>query len=472
MENYVIMRLVLEIIRGDSMGRHHLLKMCEVLEDLLELAYDGVVITDEKSNITYISNRYCEFLGVSRSKCLDKPVNEIIENTRIPKVISSKKAEFAKLHKLKDKIMVATRIPIIKDDEVTGAIGYVNFKDVYDFHSLYDKISKMEKELEICKGKLNENNKTSYTLDEIIGESNGINLTKEIANKAATTKSNVLLIGESGTGKELFAHAIHDLSERSKYPFVKVNCAAIPRELLESELFGYDKGAFTGANKEGKIGKFELANKGTIFLDEIGDMPLYMQVKLLRVIQEKEVERVGGTKPIRLDVRIIAATNKELGTMVKEHNFRKDLYYRLNVMTINIPPLRERKEDISILARFFIEKLSSDLNKKIRGVNKDVWKLLQEYSWPGNVRELQNIIERALNLVDDFEVLGKEHFPKELIGYKLNGNIKSLELTIQEAEKNAVKEALIICKGNKTKVAKLLKISRVTLYEKITKYKL
>jgi len=278
------------------------------------------------------------------------------------------------------------------------------------------------------------------------------------------------LKGESGTGKELFAHAIHNASDRAHGNFVKVNCAAIPVDLLESELFGYEKGSFTGANKEGKIGKFELADGGTIFLDEIGDMPLYMQAKLLRVLQEKEVERIGSVVTKRIDIRVVAATNRNLENMVKSGEFREDLYYRLNVVTINIPPLRERPEDIVTLTSFLIDKICNKLDKKISGISTKAMNYMKKYRWEGNVRQLENVLERAINIVEYGGEIGLEHLPQDIMENIIEKPIEKLEDTLNKAEKEAILDALRVFNGNKTKVAKALNISRTTLYEKMTKH--
>ncbi|WP_297887852.1 sigma 54-interacting transcriptional regulator [Sulfurihydrogenibium sp.] len=318
-------------------------------------------------------------------------------------------------------------------------------------------ISKMEKE----KRKLEE--EKSYLekqinmlisksgIDGIIGKSKQILEIIDTIKKISNTSATVLLTGESGVGKEIFAKAIHNLSERSDKPFIKINCAAIPENLLESELFGYEKGAFTGANST-KKGKFELANGGTIFLDEIGDMPLLLQAKILRVLQEKEIERLGSTKPISIDVRIIAATNKNLEKMVYEGTFREDLYYRLNVISIHIPPLRERKEDIPLLIYYFLEKFNKMYGKNLT-ISKELLEYLQNYDWPGNVRQLQNTIERMV-ILSKHEKLDFKDLPAD-IKNKLQ-NIKTVDLknktidernlqlskTVQEIEKEAIEKAL------------------------------
>ena len=252
--------------------------------------------------------------------------------------------------------------------------------------------------------------------------------------------------------------------------FIKVNCAAIPAELLESELFGYEEGSFTGAKKGGKIGKFEAADGGTIFLDEIGELPLHMQVKLLRVLQEREVERVGSTRSIPIDVRIIAATNRNLEEMVEKGEFRLDLYYRLNVMTIVVPKLSERSEDIPKLVHHFLRKYQKLMNKQIEGISDRALRILNSYSWPGNIRELENSIERALNMVDEVEMITSDHLPEEISGYKGPSSTLTLNEVMEETERHTIINYLEVMNGNKSETAKALGISRTTLYEKMKKY--
>ncbi|MFW2501781.1 sigma 54-interacting transcriptional regulator [Clostridium diolis] len=444
----------------------------EILNTVIETAYDGMIIIDKQGIVTMISNAYTEFLGIKREDAIGRHVNEVIENTRMPIVLETGKEEVAQLHKIKGSYMIASRIPIVKNGEIIGVVGKVLFRNVKELNSLYKRISVIEKELATYKSRFREFNKANYSLENIIGESEPIVMAKAIVEKAAHTNSNVLILGESGTGKEIFAHAIHSESNRHEGPFVKVNCAAIPSDLLESELFGYESGAFTGAKKEGKIGKFEIANEGTIFLDEIGDMPLHMQVKLLRVIQEREVEKVGGVASKKINIRIIAATNRNLERLVEEGKFREDLYYRLNVVTIEIPPLRERGNDIILISNHLIKKLSVDLDKKVRGISKEAEQYLKTYEWKGNVRELENILERAINIMENSEIIEVKDLPKEITGKKVSMVPKKLQDILAESEKNAIILALRAADGNKTKAAKILDIGRTSLYEKIEKYKI
>ncbi|MCT4595493.1 MAG: sigma 54-interacting transcriptional regulator [Anaeromicrobium sp.] len=446
----------------------------EVLRSIINNAYDGIVVVNKDGYITMMNEPYAQFLGVERKKVIGKHVTDIIEGTRVHIVAKTGKEEFGQIQKIRDKNVVVMRTPILKESKVIGAIGKILFKDLNEINVLASKISQIERELKYYKNALKEVSETKYSFDNIIGKSNKLTETKYLAQKASHTSSNVLIRGESGTGKELFAHAIHKSSKRNMGPFIKVNCAAIPDELLESELFGYEEGAFTGAKKGGKIGKFELANGGSIFLDEIGDMPQSMQAKLLRVLQEKEVERVGGTKSIKLDVRIVAATNRDLEEMVKNNQFREDLYYRLNVMSINVPPLRDRIEDLDHLVKYLLLKLSKRVGNYVSGISNEAMKWLNTYSWPGNVRELENVLERAINLVDYGKKIGIENLPMHITNMDSGSNIikddKPLRKILDEAEKEAILKCLKKVGGNRTKAAKILDISRSSLYEKLWRY--
>jgi len=309
-----------------------------------------------------------------------------------------------------------------------------------------------------------------YTIDDILGVSESISQIRERAKAVAESKSTVLIRGESGTGKEMLARSIHNLSSRQQGMFMAINCTAIPEALLESELFGYEEGAFTGARKGGKIGKFELANKGTLFLDEIGDMPLFLQAKILRVLQERQVERIGGIAPIPVDVRVIAATHRNLEQMMAKGEFRQDLYYRINVIPIDIKPLRDRKEDLQILCEHFITGFNQQLNKNIQFLSEGFRKILYGYSWPGNVRELQNVIEYAMNLAVG-STLTEEYLSPRLKNIEIRDDLNKFNLEKVE------RETILSCYRTfgagvqgKERAAKALGIGIATLYRKLARY--
>ena len=323
---------------------------------------------------------------------------------------------------------------------------------------------------------LKEEVSSRFSLPGIIGKSKNIVDLAQLVQKVAVTRTTVLILGESGTGKELFARAIHNLSSRKQYPFVPINCAAIPKALLESELFGHEKGAFTGADAR-KLGKFELADKGTIFLDEIGDMDLAIQAKLLRAIEEGEIERVGAITSITLDVRIVAASNKDLEKAVEEKKFREDLFYRLNVFPVKVPPLRERKEDIPLLVEYFINRYCNEMKTPVKSISKEALDILMGYHWKGNVRELENSIERAVILCDG-DVITPEHFvlSKEVVSaaapFSLtDGTLESVgKGALRTAETKRIISALRETRGNKSKAAEILQVSYKTLLTKIKEY--
>lgn len=441
-----------------------------LLKTIMETTNDAIVYVNKEGYIEMISKPYADFLQVKREEVIGKHVRDVIENTRMDVVIKTGVSEIAEVQEINGNKMIATRIPVFVKGNVVGAVGRVLFRDINELNALYMKISKIEKELNLYKDEFKKVNSAKYSLDSIISESKSMHKIKELTKRTAKTNSNVLILGESGTGKELFAHAIHSISRRSNAPFIKVNCGAIPYELLESELFGYEEGSFTGAKKGGKIGKFKAADGGTIFLDEIGDLPMNMQVKLLRVLQDKEIEKIGSNSSEKVDVRIITATNRDLEEMVSEGKFRLDLYYRLNVLTIKVPPLRERKDDIPILSEHLIQKISRRENIRVDRISDSALEYLKRYNWPGNVRELENILERAINFLDEETVIKPEHLPSKITGIMRKKKVRSLKLTLEEVERQAIIDSLIFSNGNKTKAASILDISRTSLYEKIDKY--
>ena len=429
-----------------------------------------------------INEAFAEYLDRPRDQIIGKKVAEVDPNTRFPYVIKNKKPEINYKHKFSNgHTAIVHRIPVLDDDgEVAYGFGMVVFDDLKQLQEVLEKNKLLEGKLSIYQEELKNMRGAKYNWKTIVGNSILMQEVKSMASRSAKTDSNVLINGESGTGKELFAHAIHNESKRSEGPFVKINCAAIPKDLLESELFGYEEGAFTGAKKQGKVGKFELASGGTIFLDEIGDMPLEMQVKILRVLQEKEIERIGGTRTIPVDCRIIAATNRDLKERIRENAFREDLYYRLNVINIEVPPLRNRKEDIEVLTLKLMEKLSNSLGKYVNNITVDALDSLKAYNWPGNIRELENVIERAINLTDG-ETIEIQHLPSHVIAHKLErteeinvgtAHLQTLRDAIEEIEKTTIMNCLKAMNYNKLKAAKVLGISRTSLYEKIEKYHL
>ncbi|MCA0173333.1 sigma-54 interaction domain-containing protein [Bacillus sp. RAR_GA_16] len=443
-----------------------------MLETIIDNAYEWLVVVDKEGVIDFMNKTYCEFLEVDSACVVGMHVTDVIENTRMHIVAQSGKIELADLQYIRGNYMIANRVPLYHENELIGAVGTVIFRDTEQWKQMNTHIKVLLSELEYYRSGSFKENGASYSLNDIVGVSDAIQRLKEKVKQVASGNVSVLIRGESGTGKELFAHSIHQLSERSNRPFIKVNCGAIPDQLLESELFGYEEGAFTGAKKGGKPGKFELANTGTIFLDEIGDMPANMQVKLLRVLQDREVERVGGVSPKKVDVRVIAATNRPLEAMVEERRFREDLFYRINVMQLYIPPLRERIQDVKPLADSFVKKISIKADKRVDGIEEAAVQLLWEHNWPGNARELENAMEAAVHLTrkNTIEPLSLPDYLKGNEGI-IAGNRKLKDI-LEEAESEAIRKTLIQCENDKIAAAEILGIGKTSLYDKIKKYSL
>lgn len=456
----------------------------KVLDSALELAYDGVLITDTEGKITRVNHSFLALFGYqSLQEVLQHPIKQIIPEIDSDRSILHNEKIEGELVEIRDKKAILTQMPIIQNGKKIGAIFKLIFKQLDVWKDLLHHMERLEGEISYYRGELL---KVSFDNDPfglIISTNKEIERLKKDAYIASQTFSNILITGESGTGKELLADGIHQSSGRPG-AFIKVNCGAIPEELLESEFFGYADGAFTGARKGGKPGKFELAEGGTLFLDEIGDMPLSLQVKILRVLQEKEFERIGDTKTRKADVRILAATNKNLLDMVREGTFREDLYYRIHVIQLHIPPLRERIEDIPLLCEFLFDKFKSKKFKQIEGITKDALAKLTQYTWPGNVRELENVLERAFHFSSS-DWIDVEHIhldrhlvpsikERPLLQVQTPPNPSTLtpKELVYETERSVLLKTLAKTDGNRTKAAELLGISRSTLYYKLKKYRI
>lgn len=439
---------------------------------------DAISVVNKEGLGIMINPAYTKITGLSEKDVIGKPATvDISEGDSLHmQVLNTKKPVKGGLLKVGPgrKEVLVNAAPIIVDDELKGSVAVLH--DITEMNRLSEELRQAKQIIRKLEGK--------YTFDDIAGNDSGLLNAVGKAKKAASTPATVLLLGESGTGKEIFAHAIHNASDRKYNQFVRVNCAAIAQSLLESELFGYEEGAFTGAKKGGKKGLFEEANRGTIFLDEISEISVETQAKLLRVLQEKEVVRVGGIKSINIDVRIIAATNADIEEAVKQGKFRKDLYYRINMFPIRIPPLKERKGDISILAKFFIKKFNQEYGRSIEDISEEALQQLYEYNWPGNVRELENIIGRAIiSMRINEKIIQKKHIPNVVDSYSdsikltLESSVSeleslTLELLTEKVEKEYIIHILSQCNNNKTKTAKALGISLRNLYYKLEKYKI
>ncbi|NMH73170.1 sigma 54-interacting transcriptional regulator [Bacillus sp. RO2] len=451
------------------------LNLKQSLQTAMDHAYDGILLADDTQTIQMVSPSLLELFNMEYKDVLHKKTDKVFPHFQLSKIFETEEAEVSDFHEINGIKYIIHRIPVLQEGRMVGAIVKIMYRQLNEVNELFKRLQKAENKASFYHTELKKSESARFTWDHIITENPVMEKIKKSAAKAAKGRSTILIRGESGTGKELFAHAAHNSSARKDGKFVVVNCAAIPEDLLESEFFGYEDGAFTGARSKGKIGKFDLANGGTLFLDEIGDMSLNLQAKLLRVLQEREFYRVGGTKRIHVDVRIIAATNRNLEEMVKEGTFREDLYYRLNVISLFIPPLRERMRDIQILS----EKLMSDLNgiigTSITGFEPQAKHILMSYHWPGNVRELRNVMERAMTFAEHGKIK-VEDLPDYMLGsaHMLVEEVAATheESMVESAERRAIESALTKTKGNKAKAAKMLGISRSSLYDKLRKYQL
>ncbi|USK41275.1 sigma 54-interacting transcriptional regulator [Cytobacillus firmus] len=440
------------------------IKRTKELQAILDFIADGVIAVDEKGVITVCNPSVYSILNLPYDSVIGKSIDDILVHSRMSKVLSTGKEELNRIQDENGVKVVANRIPIRHEQKVLGAV--CTFQEI-------NRIQQQEQE--IRKKLLHRGHVTKYSLHNIVGESEMYKKAIQKVKKYSQVDSTILLTGETGVGKEVFAHLIHSFSKRSEGPFVAVNCAAIPENLLESELFGYVEGAFTGAKKGGKTGLFELAHQGTIFLDEIGELAESLQAQLLRVLQEGEVMRLGDERVIPINIRVIAASNRDFEKMVEEGRFRADLYYRLNILDIPIPSLRERIADIPLLCNFFIEELEPGIRRNIRGFTADAMKILQNYHWPGNIRQLRNIVERAMILspdkvIDSDTVLaagGKDFLGMQELKAHHEKDDEGDETKLYHLEKEYILNVLRQVNGNKTEAAKILGIGRTTLWRKI-----
>ncbi|MGN1230279.1 MAG: sigma-54 interaction domain-containing protein [Anaerotignum sp.] len=451
-----------------------------IFDEILTLTDDGFIVVDTNGVITDVNEQYCKYLKTTRDYAIGRSIAEIIPNTKMIDIVNYAYREEGAILRLSEKsdddsdnIFLVNRSAVYDENHnVIAGVAQVKFR-LQTLDSA-QKLMREYSEYEFYREEYRSRNSTQYSFDKIVGNSPRFAEVKKAGYKAAKTMFPVLLTGETGTGKEVFANAIHNNGERREKPMVSINCAAIPNELLESELFGYEEGAFTGAKKGGKKGKFELASGGTLFLDEIGDMPLGMQAKLLRVLQEKEVEKIGGYKPIPVDVRIIAATRKNLPEMIAAGEFREDLFYRLNVIHIELPPLRERREDIVELASYFLNRLNSDYKSGI-SLSPEVRECFVNYDWPGNIRELDNVIKSAYAACEDFLIQLSDLPSKMVSRHQLSEEVaggKKLNQMMEEYERGLLTDVLKKCGWNCQMAANELGIHRSALYKKIAKYDL
>jgi PAS domain S-box-containing protein len=456
-------------------GEIALLKEKE-LNLVIENSYDGIFVTDGKANILKINKAYEKITGLIREDMIGKNMREFVKKQEISQsatllVLKSKKTETIVQEFPSGMKVMSSSSPIF--NEYRKIIMVVtNVRDVTQLYEFKEELEKNKILAEKYYTEIAELRAQSLNLSDMIAADEDMLNTIQVAKRVAEVNTTVLILGETGVGKEEIAKYIHKNSSRSQKQFIKINCGAIPLNLIESELFGYERGAFTGANKEGKIGLFELASGGTIFLDEVGELPLDIQVKLLGVLQEREIERIGGIKPIKIDVRIIAVTNRDLEKMVRNKEFREDLYYRLNVVPITIPPLRYRKQDILALITYFLKELNIRFNSN-KTFSEEAIRKMYEYNWPGNVRELKNIIERVMIMSQTDKITIKD-LPEAIAqysdeGFVENNETKTLKEVLDHVEEQKLNEAFSKYK-NVRGAAKSLGIDASTFVRKRQKY--
>lgn len=451
----------------------------DIVEHILTDPFEALNIVDADERLVFMSPVHEKYMGLKAGEGEGRPVQEVIENTRLHEVVRTGIAEVGQVQRFKNYQRIVSRYPIRKDGEVVGAIGRIMFKGPEQLESLSRKIKQLEAEVARYKEETARREHDDEILATIVGESAIVKELRAEIRKIAPLDIPVLIQGESGTGKELVVQALHLLSGRAKAPLVAVNAAALPEALVESELFGYAPGSFTGADRKGRKGKFELADKGTLFLDEIGDMPLEVQAKLLRVLQDKNVERIGDAQTRPVDFRLCCATNHDLESFVESERFRLDLFYRVSPIAIRVPSLAERLEDIPLLVNFFLKQLSQQYEKPAPGVVPDVYDYLMAQRWPGNIRQLQHEVERAFHFaehgrieVSDFghsaPQVGVDPLPVGRVHvYDASAEGATLKDQLERVEDRLIAEAMERYKGNKKKVAEQLGISRSYLYKKL-----
>jgi sigma-54 dependent transcriptional regulator, acetoin dehydrogenase operon transcriptional activator AcoR len=450
------------------------------LQAVLSTEDDAITIVDQKMNVIFWNEAAEETYNIQKEEILGKKITDFFlhDDLMVLKVLKTKKKVKNKYHRPRhDKHVVINTSPIFDGNgELIGAVSVE--RDITQLVKLNENLIMTSRELQELKQRVHTDQEI-LPFSKLIGKSKALRKTIAIANKSAKTDATTLILGESGTGKEICARAIHEASARRKGPFIPVNCGAIPHALFESELFGYEGGSFTGAQKEGKPGKIEMAHGGTLFLDEVGELPPEMQVKLLRVLQEQVLYRIGDSKGRKVDVRFIAATNQDLIKLMEEKKFRSDLYYRLNVIQLTMPPLRERVEDIPLLAQYFLEQFASRYQVPVPEIQPDAMPVLLQHPWPGNVRELRNLMERVV-ILSEKPVIQKEDLvsffqhPAAASSFSEPGaeNRRSLSGEKDHMEKQLIEQALKETAGNKSQAARKLRISRVTLYKKLKKYQI
>ena len=459
----------------DTLGKYGLNKVIAcALKFILRNPYDNLVIVDSDARVQFMDRGSEKFFGLSQGEARGVDVREYVPDSGLPVALSTGSPMIGRIFRMKTIQTVGSVYPIIHEGRIVGALGRMIFRSVEEAQKVNDDIARLRQEIQYLRERQHNEQSSKYTFEDILGVSAPIREAIDFAKKIALIDTDVLIVGESGTGKELMAHSIHSHAHKNR-PFVRVNCPTIPFELAESELFGYEKGAFSGALSSGKAGKFEAANNGTIFLDEISALPLSIQAKLLRVLQEREIERLGSTRTERIRFKLVAATNVDLRGLVMVGKFREDLYYRISKAIVHIPPLRERQEDIPLLITHFLNRINQSFRTRVSTASGRVVDILTAHGWPGNVRELINILEQAVLMASNEGVMLEKHLPPELVskvqepGVRTESRVASGG-SMEDEEKRRILSAIKAAKGNRLKAATLLGMPRSTLYAKLRRY--
>lgn len=445
---------------------------------ILDFAHVGLLVAVPDGTIKYMNPTFAKMFNIDLPSALNTNICNYFPNSKLLPVMQHGKPDIGIKFSYMGQDALISRYPIWNEGKIIGGLIEVYFRDISELSDLIRKMNTLEQKVRYYERKSQGLPGAKYTFDDIIGQSPAIINLKKKGQKFAQSSQPVLILGESGSGKELVAHSIHSDSLRSMEIFVSVNCAAIPQDLLEAELFGYEDGTFTGARRGGKVGKFELADRGTIFLDKIGELPLGMQAKLLRVIENKEIQKIGKSTPVYSDFRLVAATNKDLASSVESGHFREDLFHRLNTLVLKVPPLRERPEDIPLLAQYALDTMDDRPHQMDLRASHKVKELFRRYAWPGNIRELKNVISFAvLSMEEGASEIFLRHLPPYIIEKGAldqpahrTGPVASLNQAREKTEKDAIIGALRQAGQNKSQAAKLLGISRNELYKKIRKH--
>ncbi len=448
----------------------------DIIHHMIRDPFDAMTVVDAEARVAFISPVHESFLGLERGEAIGMPVRNVIENTRLDRVVRTGKAEVGQLQRMRGAERIVSRVPIQRDARTLGAIGRVMFRGPEKLDALNRRLHDLEREVEFYRREAKALRRQDYGTEAIIGESQAIQRLKSEIIKVAPLDVSVLIRGESGTGKDLIAKALHNLSPRKENKLITVNAAALPASLVESELFGYEPGAFTGADRKGRRGKFELAAGGSIFLDEIGDMPLDVQAKLLRVLQDHVVERVGGNQGHEVDFRLISATNRNLQSLVRSDRFRLDLYYRISPVVLEVPPLRERLEDIPLLVAYFLREYCERHRRPVPELSGDLLDHLASMPWPGNVRQLRHEVERAvifsesstLSPADFLRYDDVLHSPDLVpLASRATHPGETLQAAVERIEEELIRDAMRRHAGNKKRTAEELGISRSYLYKRL-----